>query len=57
MGGGSGSRRQNCMTVSVTQGENKGVGGTVGGKERGERRLWKVRIQIRQEDILVVKKD
>lgn len=34
MGGGSGSRCQNCMTVSVKQGENEGGGSS--GWRQGE---------------------
>lgn len=57
MGGGSGSRCQECMTVSVKQGDNEGGGssGWLQGEVR-ERRQWEVRIKTRLKDTLVGKR-
>ena len=47
---GSGSRCQDCMTVSVKQGESEdeGSSGWLQGEVR-ERRLWEVRIKSKRE--------
>ena len=45
--GGMGSRCQDCMTVSVKQGESEGRGSS--GWLQGERRLQEVRIKSKRE--------